>query len=416
MSHLHQECAISQQLYKRIEMGMKNHEYIPYTIVTAIANIRTGGVHKILKNLVQKNFVTHKVTKKMEGFSLNYSGYDALALRVLFSKGAVYSVGNQIGVGKESDIYIVADETGKQFCLKLHRLGRTSFRQLKNKRDYHGSRTSMSWLYLSRISATREFLYMKSLYENNFPVPEPINHNRHAVIMELLDARNLTDVRELSNVEKSFNDCINCVLRFAQQGVIHGDFNEFNLMMDADENLRVIDFPQLVSVYHKNAQFYFERDVDAIFEYFCRKFKYEPSEYPSFEDIKPVFPNCGDRPHWWGMTNFFVGHWKFGGAYDFLRYKDAEDHKISIVTRGTKSDASETESELEENLSEIEEIIKPVTDKMDPKKYNNRIKNKIKNKQKYEQLRRAHRRGEATKYTKMRRDTDNIVRTDSVYY
>lgn len=59
------------------------------------------------------------------------------------------------------DIYIVANEEEQQFALKLHRLGRTSFRNLKNKRDYHKHRNKMSWLYLSRLAAMKEFAYMK---------------------------------------------------------------------------------------------------------------------------------------------------------------------------------------------------------------------------------------------------------------
>ena len=53
------------------------------------------------------------------------------------------------------DVYIVADEEEQQLCLKLHRLGRTSFRQLKNKRDYHKHRNKASWLYLSRLAAVK---------------------------------------------------------------------------------------------------------------------------------------------------------------------------------------------------------------------------------------------------------------------
>lgn len=59
------------------------------------------------------------------------------------------------------DIYIVASPNGEQYALKLHRLGRTSFRNLKNKRDYHKHRKNMSWLYLSRLSAMKEYAYMK---------------------------------------------------------------------------------------------------------------------------------------------------------------------------------------------------------------------------------------------------------------
>ena len=36
------------------------------------------------------------------GYRLSYPGYDYLALKALASRDVVYSVGNQIGVGKES--------------------------------------------------------------------------------------------------------------------------------------------------------------------------------------------------------------------------------------------------------------------------------------------------------------------------
>lgn len=102
-------------------------------------------------------------------------------------RGIINSFGNQIGVGKESNIYIVANDNGDQVCLKLHRLGRTCFRNIKGKRDYHQHRKSASWLYLSRISATREYAYMKALFDRGFPVPEPIDFNRHCVVMELVE-------------------------------------------------------------------------------------------------------------------------------------------------------------------------------------------------------------------------------------
>lgn len=43
-----------------------------------------------------------------DGYRLTYGGYDYLALKTFSKRGSVYSVGNQIGVGKESGkaIYI----------------------------------------------------------------------------------------------------------------------------------------------------------------------------------------------------------------------------------------------------------------------------------------------------------------------
>ena len=52
---------------------------------------------------------------------MTYAGYDYLALKALTQREVLASVGNQIGVGKESDVYIVASDDDDQYCLKLHR-------------------------------------------------------------------------------------------------------------------------------------------------------------------------------------------------------------------------------------------------------------------------------------------------------
>lgn len=98
---------------------------------------------------------------KDDGYRLTYGGLDYLALNTFVKRKSAYSVGNQIGVGKESDIYVVADDSGAQRVLKIHRLGRISFRAVKNHRDYLRNRNSASWMYMSRLAATKEFAFMK---------------------------------------------------------------------------------------------------------------------------------------------------------------------------------------------------------------------------------------------------------------
>ena len=63
----------------------------------------------------------------------------------------------------------------------------------------------MSWIYLSRISATKEFAYMKALHDRGFPVPRPIDFNRHIVVMELVDGLTLQQVTYVTEVEVSLN-------------------------------------------------------------------------------------------------------------------------------------------------------------------------------------------------------------------
>eukprot|EP00003_Mantamonas_plastica_P031344 TRINITY_DN811_c0_g1_i2.p3 TRINITY_DN811_c0_g1~~TRINITY_DN811_c0_g1_i2.p3 ORF type:complete len:126 (-),score=29.87 TRINITY_DN811_c0_g1_i2:29-406(-) len=99
-----------------------------------------------------------------DGYRLTYLGYDFLALNTLCNReGKITAVGNQIGVGKESDIFIGEDEEGEPVVIKFHRLGRTSFRTIKNNRDYLKKRKAASWLYMSRLAALKEYAYMKAL-------------------------------------------------------------------------------------------------------------------------------------------------------------------------------------------------------------------------------------------------------------
>ncbi|XP_003975095.2 serine/threonine-protein kinase RIO2 [Takifugu rubripes] len=269
-----------------VEMGMKNHEIVPVSLLSSIASLRHGGCNKVLRELVKHKLVAYERTKTVQGYRLNYGGYDYLALKTLCSREVIISVGNQMGVGKESDIYIVASPDGEQYALKLHRLGRTSFRNLKNKRDYHKHRKNMSWLYLSRLSATKEFAYMKALYDQGFPVPKPVDYNRHAVVMELINGYPLCQVHELQDPSALYSEFMDLIVKLANHGLIHGDFNEFNLMMDNQDHITMIDFPQMVSTSHPNAEWYFDRDVKCIRDFFARRFNYESELFPTFKDIR----------------------------------------------------------------------------------------------------------------------------------
>ncbi|KAI4470050.1 ser/thr-protein kinase rio2 [Holotrichia oblita] len=271
-----------------IEMGMKNHELVPGAMAASIANLKHGGVHKLLKDLCKHRLLSYERGKKYDGYRLTNMGYDYLALQTLSKRNVVSSFGNQIGVGKESNIYIVANTDHVELCLKLHRLGRICFRNVKDKRDYHKHRKSASWLYLSRISATKEFAYMKALYDRKFPVPKPIDFNRHCVVMELIAGKPLTNVVEVNNVEALYDELMNLIVRLADSGVIHGDFNEFNIMLTEDERPIIIDFPQMVSTLHPNAEMFFNRDVTCIRDFFKRRFGYESELYPTFSDTDRI--------------------------------------------------------------------------------------------------------------------------------
>uniref|UniRef100_A0A7S1PIJ9 Serine/threonine-protein kinase RIO2 n=1 Tax=Percolomonas cosmopolitus TaxID=63605 RepID=A0A7S1PIJ9_9EUKA len=271
-----------------IELGMRNHDLVPTTLIERLADLRHGGTRKCLKSLARKKLIHHD-SKFYDGYKLNYLGYDYLALNSFVKRGTVVGVGGQIGVGKESDIFVVIDAEDTERVLKLHRLGRISFRTIKNKRDYLKNRKSANWLYLSKLAAMKEYAFMKALYEAGYPTPQPLDQNRHCLVMERIDGYPLYQIREMADPVAIGRRCLDLIVQLAEHGLIHGDFNEFNLLVKEDSTVIVIDFPQMVSTDHKNAEAYFDRDVQCIHTYFGKKHGVDLDNLPKLSDITKSF-------------------------------------------------------------------------------------------------------------------------------
>lgn len=267
---------------------MRNHELVPTPLIERIAGLRHGGVKKLLGSCCRNKLLTHD-SRLYDGYMLTYAGYDVLALRTYVKRNVLLGMSRQIGVGKESDIYLAvdtADNGGNEIVLKLHRLGRTSFRQVKNKRDYLKDRKTSNWLYLSRLSALKEFAFMKALHAEGFPTPTPIDCNRHTLLMTRVEGYVLYQLQELSDPLATMTQCLDIIVRLAEYGLVHGDFNEFNLMVtEKDEQIVMIDFPQMISTSHLNAEEQFNRDVNCIHAFFGKRFGIFTDYKPQLSDI-----------------------------------------------------------------------------------------------------------------------------------
>lgn len=169
---------------------------------------------------------------------------------------------------------------------------------------------------------------MKVLKENGFRVPGPIAQSRHTVVMELIDAFPLRQIESVPDPAGLYAELIDVILRLVSFGLIHGDFNEFNILIREDQVAKdlkseatdprksellsevqtknseatptdltssiqltpvIIDFPQMVSIDHTNAEMYFDRDVNCMKRFFERRFNFVSDEPgPFFKDAKKL--------------------------------------------------------------------------------------------------------------------------------
>ena len=94
-------------------------------------------------------------------------------------------------------------------------------------------------------------------------------------------------VKDLEDPAGAFEQMIEILCSMARVGLVHCDFNEFNVLLCDDGRLVAIDFPQMVSVSHENAKMLFERDLNCIIRFFTQKLKYnlEVDGVPCWEDL-----------------------------------------------------------------------------------------------------------------------------------
>lgn len=255
-----------------IEIAMSKHEYVPQNVILKLTNLNQQEISFRLRRLNQLRLV-RRWTGPYMGFVLNTSGYDCLAINALVKAGVLEAFGKPLGVGKEADVYDALTPGGKRVAVKFHRLGRTSFRQTRRARGYIAERRHVSWLYQSRLAAEREFEALKIVYPHGVSVPEPIQQNRHVIVMGLIEGVELVHCVKIPNPGEVLDGILSNVRRaYLEAGIIHADLSEYNIVLKPDGHILIIDWPQFVRQDHSNADQLLERDIKNVVGYFRRKF------------------------------------------------------------------------------------------------------------------------------------------------
>ena len=81
------------------------------------------------------------------GYTLLVTGLDIYVLKILANRNIITAIGPQIGIGKEAEVYLAHDSLERAKILKMFRLGRSSFKQIKRNRDINAG--VGNWLLLN---------------------------------------------------------------------------------------------------------------------------------------------------------------------------------------------------------------------------------------------------------------------------
>ena len=253
-----------------IESAMSKREFVPIEQIQKYAKLPMDRIEFTLGKLNKLGLI-FRIKGAYVGYTLNYAGYDCLAINSLVKAGLIDSFGQSLGVGKEADVYDALSPDGKRIAVKFHRLGRISFRQTRRKRGY--IREHSSWLFQSHVSAEKEFQAMQLVYKNGVSVPEPISQNRHVIAMGMIEGAELSKYKEIQKPEKILKEILRNVRKaYLKAHIIHADLSEYNIILKPDGHILIIDWPQYVMPDHANAEELLKRDLKNILTFFNRKF------------------------------------------------------------------------------------------------------------------------------------------------
>lgn len=284
-------------LLSGIEHGMRFSKWVDRRKLPKYSGLNSDEVDYRLDRCLRFELIERR-TMQYEGYQLRFEGYDTLALRAFSERGTVSGVGAPLGEGKESDVLEVAN--GAPMALKFHREGITNFREVAREREYTADRNHVSWLYTARKAAEREFEVLSDVYPRA-RVPKPIDHNRHAIVMERIDGIELASAKVRSeNALEILYEILEQLATVYEIGYVHTDASEYNVFLTEDD-IWLIDWPQAAAVDHPNAAEFLERDVRNVISFFERK---HPSLFAQSPDIRAISDRIRDgRIDQWQLTS-----------------------------------------------------------------------------------------------------------------
>jgi len=244
---------------------MWKYEYVPSDLISRHSRIGVEKVEILLRDLSDRKIVSNKRLNYF-GSSFTFKGLSLYSLWRLVEKNEVEMLGKLMGEGKESTVYNCISRYGEA-VIKFHRLGHV-FKRVREKRDYG----TLHFSVLAVRSAKNEFQALNKLY-GIARTPKPFAWEGNAVLMELIDAKELFKVR-LKEAQDILDLIIDEVRKMYKAGIVHGDLSQYNVLVSED-GVWIIDFPQFVETDSENADELLKRDIKNILQYFSKNYSIE---------------------------------------------------------------------------------------------------------------------------------------------
>ena len=228
-----------------------------------------------LEQLLKSGEFLHHLDLDRKTADLVFDRRTIKALYEFMSKQGIDYVDFPISTGKESVVF-KAFQKKKPVVIKIYKLSTLRFSNIWKyiEGDWRFSRERLDRSNIVYVWAKKEFTNLLEFRKWKVPSPTPISFHRNILMMSYLGTMT-RPAQRLKDADCDFND----VYEQVRQGVrviyqkgrlVHADLSEYNLLYHR-KKAYFIDVGQTISREHPAADYFLERDLRNVVNFFRRK-------------------------------------------------------------------------------------------------------------------------------------------------
>ena len=276
------------KLLKVFASGMKHHESLTREQIVNYSKQHRDYIDYRIRRLHEMKLLA----KTEAGYTLLMAGLDAIALKILADKDVIVGIGKPIGIGKESDVIKAVTPSGEERAIKFFRIGRISFRDVRRKRTYGDNESIHNWLLINIEAAKKEYDILHALKSTGIRIPIGYYRAMHCIVMNNICGSRLVDQKKLRRPALILQSILSDLRTCYNNDIINCDVSEYNTVLDVNDNIWIIDWPQAVSRKHPNANELIKRDVFNIVKFFNRRFGTRKDVEEALEEVISPSPSA----------------------------------------------------------------------------------------------------------------------------
>lgn len=242
---------------------------------------------ELLRQILPKRFRKEKTIEDREIENWVFDKPTLIALAKLINKGYLSELVSTISMGKEANVFRGKDSAGFPVAVKIYKKDTTLFKDMMPylDGDPRFKRIKRKRSHIIYTWCQKEFKNLQEFYEIGVPVPKPFAYRDNVLVMEFIGINDIPAPRlkdtVLEDPREMLNSIIEDIRKLYENGFVHADMSEYNILVKDESEYYIIDVGQGVPLAHPMAYRWVVRDVVNIVNYFNRRYKLglDPKKY-----------------------------------------------------------------------------------------------------------------------------------------